>query len=348
MNGRILDRVYDAVRNLECSQGCKATISSLMALSDVDLGCVPETKRDQLLQKICATVNGCHGPLLILSLPQNIHAEIALFTANKIPGIDRTAYLKAMPGQVVRKLTGNLSGDDIADLLRANYDFSRFNTENWEEYFSRCSALFPAAQSFLARDEANGGFSEANITGVLLRNPSLVSSVPSKRIKPDTAVALLISGRAESLWKTYDFSRLGKNHWRELFLHTNPDKLPEAGRPFIENKDGKGFSDDELLTMAQKCHALINFLNPNKVPFNVVYELSLTGRADLLWKNYPFASLDKAEWRMVLANPRMKIPDYFLSVVGNGRFTVDELCSMSISNDRLFPVLLKLDITPEL
>lgn len=347
MNGEILDCVYDAIRNLEYSQGYKATVSSLMALSDVDIGCVPETKRDQLLQKICATVNGYYGPLLILSLPQNIHAEIALFVKEKIPGIDRTAYLKAMPGQVVRKLTGNSSGDNIADLLRANYDFSRFNTATWEEYFSRCSALFPAAQSFLARDEANGGFSEAKITGVLLRNPSLVPSVPSKRITPDTAVALLISGRAESLWKTYDFSRLGKNHWRELFLHTNPDKLPEAGRPFIENKDGKGFSDDELLTMAQKCHALINFLDPNKVPFNVVYELSLTGRADLLWKNYPFASLDKAEWRMVLANPRMKIPDYFLSVVGNGRFTVDELCSMSISNDRLFPVLLKLDITPD-
>ena len=71
MNGRILDRVYDAIRNLECSQGCRATVSSLMALSDIDLGYVPETKRDQLLQKICATVNGCHGPLLILSLPQN-------------------------------------------------------------------------------------------------------------------------------------------------------------------------------------------------------------------------------------------------------------------------------------
>lgn len=347
MNGKILDRVYDATRNLECNQGHRATVSSLMALADVDLGCVPETKRNQLLQKICAAVNGYYGPLLILSLPQNIQAEIALFTANKIPGIDRTAYLKAMPGQVVRKLTGNSSGDSIADLLRMNYDFSRFETENWEEYFSRCSALFPAAQSFLARDEAKGGFSEAKITGVLLRNPSLVPSVPSKRISPDTAVALLISGRAESLWKSYDFSRLGKNHWNELFLHTNPDKLPEAGRPFIKNKDGKGFSDDELLTMAQKCNALINFLDPNKVPFNVAYELSLTGRADLLWKNYPFASLDKAEWRMALANPRMKIPDYFLSVVGNGRFTVDELCSMSISNDRLFPVLLKLDIPPD-
>lgn len=288
-----------------------------------------------------------NAPLFVISLNGVLQAEIALFAKNKIPGIDRTAYLKAMPYQVVRKLTGDSSEDSIADLLRTNYDFSRFKKENWEEYFSRCSFLFPAAQSFLARDEANGGFSEAKVTGILLRNPSLVPSVPSGRISPDTAVALLISGRAESLWETYDFSRLGKNQWRELFLHTNPNRLPEASRPFIENKDGKGFTDDELLTMAQKCHALINFLNPSKVPFNVVYELSLTGRADLLWKNYPFASLDKAEWRMVLANPHMKIPDHFLSVVGGGRFTVDELCSMSINNDRLFPVLLKLDITPD-
>ena len=347
MNGRILDCVYDAIRNLECSQGCSSIISSLLLLSDVDLECVPTSKRNQLIQKIVAAANGYYGPLIILSLPQNIQTEIALFTSNKIPGIDRTAYLKATPAQVVRKLTSDSSGDRIAGLLRANYDFARFKRENWEEYFSRCSVLFPAAQSFLARDEANGGFSEAKVTGILLRNPLLVPSVPCGRISPDTAVALLISGRAESLWETYEFSRLGKNHWRELFLHTNPDRLPEASRPFIENKDGKGFTDDELLAMAQKCHALINFLNPNRVPFNVVYELSLTGRADLLWKNYPFASLDKSEWRMVLANPAMRIPDYFLSVVGNGRFTVEELCNLSIRNDRLFPVLLKLDIATD-
>ena len=206
--------------------------------------------------------------------------------------------------------------------------------------------VFPAAQTFLKKDEAAGGFTAAKLTGILLRNPALASSVPCGRITPDTAVALLISGRASVLWQTYDFARLDRNHWRELFLHANPDKLPDAVRPFVENGDGTGFSDDELLAMARKCHALINFLNPNKVPFGIAYELYQTGRADLLWRNYPFASLDKSEWRMILSNPSMRIPDFFLEVARSGRFTVDELCESAILNDRLLPILLKLDIAP--
>lgn len=347
ISGWILDRIYDVTINLESGRGYASVVPSLMSLSDVDLGCVPEPKRNQLIQKILTAANRPNGPLLILSLPQNIQAEIALFMPRKIPGIDRTAYLKATPTQVVRKLTGTTSDDGVCDLLRTNYNFSKFKKEQWVEYFSRSSLLFPAAQTFLARDEAHGGFSPAELTNILLQNSSLVANVPCERIIPDTAVALLISGRAESLWKAYDFSLLTKDHWLQLFQHTNPDSLPEACRPFIENKDGNGFSDDELLELAHKCHALINFLNPSRVPFKIVYELSLTGRAGLLWKNYPFASLDKAEWRMVLENPAMRIPDFFLRVVEDGRFTVDELCKLATHNDRLLPILLKLDITTD-
>lgn len=174
-----------------------------------------------------------------------------------------------------------------------------------------------------------------------------------RRATPNQIVRCLTKGHVEKfvsdeIAANYDFTAFKKEHWQALFLHTNPEKLPEASRPFVENKDGKGFTDDELLSMAPKCHALINFLNPNKVPFPIAYELFLTGKADLFWKGYPFASLDKTEWRKILNSPQVKIPSMFLEIARSGRFKVEELCELAIKNEQLHPFLVDLNVSPEL
>ena len=264
------------------------------------------------------------APLVMLSLPTVLQAELALFSQWRMPGLDQTVYLKATPQQVIRRLSGKHDDTSIDELILARYNFASFKKNDWKDYFAICFTQIAAAKAFLLKDVSAGGFTDDEITDLALRNPQLIDCIPPARIAPNTAVALLISRKAQSLWQTYDFTRLNKNHWRELLLHTNPDSLPEACKPFVENRDGNGFAADELLDMARNCHALINSLDPNKVPFNVAYDLYLTGRADLLWKNYPFAMLDKSEWRKILANPQIRIPDTFIEVARSNRFKVEE------------------------
>lgn len=288
--------------------------------------------------------NNPSGSLLMLSLPGAIQAELLFFYMEEIPGVDSRAYLKATPRQVVRRLSYDNKDKLIDNQLIANYNFSLFKKDDWSFYFSKCSVIIPAAKAFFSRDPSSGGFSDVEIANLLLQNPQLVGMVSVERISPNTAIALLISRRADTLWKTYNFARLNKNHWRELLLHANPEVLPTEIRSFIENKDGGGFSDDELLVMAQKCHALINFLNPDKVPFKIAFELYLTGKADILWARYPFASLDRSEWRKILENPSVKIPSFFQVVVKDNRFKNEELCEFALRNDQIHPFLMDLDV----
>ena len=332
------------VSDLGDSQGFSSALSALLK---VDLESLSENGRTRILDAIrnAATLQG--GSLLMLSLPPHVQTELALLSKEHMPGLDRSAYLKATPSQVVRRLSGEYANNEITELLLAKYNFSLFRKDDWSRYFVACSTPIAAAKSFLSKSVDAGGFSDDEITNLVMRNPKLVQCIPQARINPNTAVALLISGKAQSLWQTYDFTRLSKNHWRELLLHTNPDSLPEVCKPFVENRDGNGFAADELLNMARNCHALINSLDPNKVPFNVAYDLYLTGRADLLWKNYPFAMLDKSEWRKILANPQIRIPDTFIEVARSNRFKVDELCDLAIKNDKLLPVLVEIDVPPK-
>lgn len=345
MTNKPLERLSDVMKDLETPRGF---LSAQSKLQRFDIESLSDDERRWLIRAIKGASRMRGGPLLVLSLPSHIQAEMSLFGGGKILGVDRTAYRRATPDQVVRRLTTGSMDMSVYETLVSGYDFNAFNKTHWQAYFTKCNSPIAAAKRFLAKDEAQGGFSDDEITQLALQNPAMVSCMPVDRLAPNTVVALLISGRAPGLWQTYDFRRLGKNHWRELLLHTNPDTLPEASRPFIENKDGKGFSEDELLTMARKCHALISSLNPNKVPFNIAYELYLTGKADYLWKNFPFASLDKSEWRRILSNPDVKIPPIFLEIAKGGRFKAEELCQLAFKNERICPFLVDLNVSPDL
>lgn len=353
--GKFTAGVNKSVGNAIHELTCHCTIAdALTAVRDIDIDAVTDAESRDLIAAIVKYISEPNGPLFLLSLPPRLQAEIRLNASFDLPGIDANSYLKATPRQVIRRLirsernNGTCIDASVDSLLFANYSFAKFTRGDWKLYFDTCKTPIPQAKNFLVKDESAGGFSDSEVTDILLRNHSLVSCMPMERITPNVAVALLISGRSESLWRTYNFARLNKSHWRELFLHTNPIALPKECEPFIENKDGAGFDSDELLAMAKKCHALINLLNPDKVPFADAYELYLTGRADLLWNKFPFGSLDKSEWRKILSNPAIKIPPEFADVAKSGRFKIEELCELSVKNDRLHPFLVELNVPPEM
>ncbi len=90
-----------------------------------------------------------------------------------------------------------------------------------------------------------------------------------RSLSPDRVVRVLSSGRnpdlSRLLRQIYDFRRLTKEHWREIFLTVHLDFLPEDAKPFFENKDGKGFTHDEVRELAQRCPVLIDLLDAHEV-----------------------------------------------------------------------------------
>ena len=108
------------VSDLGDSQGFS---SALFALLKVDFESLSENGRTRILDAIrnAATLQG--GSLLMLSLPPHVQAELALFSEDHIPGLDRNAYLKATPSQVVRRLFGEYA-DEITEQLLSKYNCS--------------------------------------------------------------------------------------------------------------------------------------------------------------------------------------------------------------------------------
>ena len=93
--------VEGIIRNLGTPQGFSAAQSALQKL---DLESISDDKRQKLINAIRAASTMRGGPLLVLSLPPSIHAEITLFSTHKVLGIDRTAFKRATPNQIDREL----------------------------------------------------------------------------------------------------------------------------------------------------------------------------------------------------------------------------------------------------
>ena len=334
-----IEHAKKAIACLAERQGLMAVINARL---EVDIDKIESDVRKSLLSKIVDYAQTKTGPMLMLSLPPQLQSEFLLFGETEMPGIDRTAYIRATPKQIVRLF---LKRED--ERILENYQFSRIGKHEWEEYLVKCSSPIKPAIAFLSKAENAGGFSDEEVANIALCNGAIAGVVPAKRLNPNAALSLLISGRAEHLWKQYDFSRFGKNHWRELFLHTNPAELPKESLRFIENRDGNGFAESELLQMAYKCHALINFLNPEKISFDIAYDLFLTGKGDILWKNFPFEKLDKRDWQKLLGNNLLRIPSTFTEVMNGGMFTVEEICKLAIINEKLFPFIIAANFSPK-
>ena len=79
--------------------------------------------------------------------------------------------------------------------------------------------------------------------------------------------------------------------------------------------------------------------DPDKTPFIDAYRLYIENHADALWKKYPFSSLKKDEWLVILRNSKIAIPSVFSTAVNYGMFTVSELLDLAGHNHRIYPFI---------
>lgn len=316
--------------------GARAISAIIKAAVSFDVESATATEQKQVALMIAEYATSKNGPSLMMSLPGPMLAMLK-FLGVALPGVDRLAHLRATPRQIISRLVE--SGDDSMVL---DYPVEKIRKNDWAYYIENKDdgdLASPCVKFVSSKRNRPEGFSDKEIGELVLKNPRVLRSIPSNCIPVDCAFDVLTSGRWPELWRTYDLSQFEKNHWRGLLKHCNLSVLPKECEKFLENADGQGFSHDELLELSESCPAVIEWLNPLEVPFDVAYRLYKTGNANSLWKRYPFQDLKKDEWKVILKDVSVKIPIAFSAVLGRGMFSPEELLPFASTNARVIPYL---------
>ena len=305
----------------------------IKAANQLDVSSLLDDEQKQIADALRAFAGTKNGPMLIMGLPGPLQALLS-FSGAVMPGQDRLAYLRATPRQALVRLAHH----DERRLLEG-YPFDKVSKADWACYLSKASKLIEPCKKFLQRDESAGGFSDAELCKIIESNGRILKLVPISRITPDFALKLLSSGSAPYIRANYNFKRFDKEHWSKLLERGYVTNIHEDLIPFLENKDGRGFTNAELIALARKCPLVSPWIDPDNTPFIDAYELYVDGKADALWKGYPFSSLKKEEWLVILRNRKIAIPSMFSFVVKYGMFTVSELLDLAGYNERIYPFI---------
>lgn len=305
----------------------------IKAAAEFDVSALSELDQRRLAAALRDYAGTKNGPALIMGLPGPLQAVLS-FAGVVMPGQDRLAYLRASTRQVVHRLVNHKDQN-----LLKGYPFERVTKDDWSYYLSHTADLVEPCKSFLNRSESAGGFSDREIGSLVLLNQNLINVFPVRRIDPESAVKLIVSGTTQPFWSGYDFVKFGKEHWRTILEQIVVTSLPKECEGFLANENGEGFSNDELITLAKKNPIVIPWIDPEETKFRDAYDLYLAGNAEALWKQYPFASLKKDEWALLLSNSEIEIPSALSVAINYGVFTVDELCKFAEKNEKVYPFI---------
>jgi len=158
------------------------------------------------------------------------------------------------------------------------------------------------------------------------------------RATPSQALGRLASHDDRRLLESYPFEKASKLDWA-CYL-SKATKLIDPCKKFLDRAEAAGgFSNAELIAIARKCPLVIPWIDPGNTPFIEAYELYVNGNADDLWKKYPFSSLKKDEWLIILRNSKIAIPSVFTAAVESEMFSVSELLDLAGHNQRIYPFI---------
>ena len=315
---------------LACLRQQVPVSSQIKAANQLDASSLSENEQKQIADALRTFAGTKNGPMLIMGLPGPLQALLS-FSGAVMPGQDRLAYLRATPRQALVRLAHH---DDRR--LLESYPFDKASKADWSCYLSKATKLIEPCKKFLHRAESAGGFSDAELCDIVERNSRILGYVPISRISPDSALKLLSSDSASYIRANYNFKRFEKTHWSKLLESGSVTSIHDDCVPFLENKDGHGFSNTELIALARKCPLVSSWIDPDNTPFIDAYRLYTENHADALWKKYPFSSLKKDEWLVILRNSKIAIPSVFSTAVNYGMFSVSELLDLAGHNNRIY------------
>ena len=318
---------------LACLKQQVPVSSQIKAANQLDASSLSENEQKQIADALRTLAGTKNGPMLIMGLPGPLQALLS-FSGAVMPGQDRLAYLRATPRQALVRLAHH---DDRR--LLESYPFDKASKADWSCYLSKATKLIEPCKKFLHRAESAGGFSDAELCDIVERNTRILGYVPISRISPDSALKLLSSDSASYIRANYNFKRFEKTHWSKLLESGSVTSIHDDCVPYLENKDGQGFSNTELIALARKCPIVSSWIDPDNTPFSDAYRLYTENHADALWKKYPFSSLKKDEWLVILRDSKIAIPSVFSTAVNYGMFSVSELLDLAGHNNRIYPFI---------
>ena len=157
-------------------------------------------------------------------------------------------------------------------------------------------------------------------------------------ILPRQVVGYLAKYPGSPLFAGYSFAQVGKGDW--AYYLERAKELIEPCKRFLERTEVEGgFTQGELVEIAKKTGLVVPYMKLEELSFREVYELYVCGTGAALWEKFPFATLKKDEWEIILGNSKIEIPAAFDEVLKKGMFTREELCRYAETNRRIIPYL---------
>ena len=167
-----------------------------------------------------------------------------------------------------------------------------------------------------------------------------------RKATPRQVVNRLATHHDVRLLNEYPFERVTKADWTYYLLRAK--RLIAPCKQFLNRSpDQGGFSHLELLSIAKVNALVVPWIKPEETIFQEAYELYLSGNGDALWNAFPFNTLTKDEWLVILKNADIDIPSLFEEVVRDGMFSPNELLLLAEGNDRVYTYVSLDEIEPE-
>ena len=167
-----------------------------------------------------------------------------------------------------------------------------------------------------------------------------------RKATPRQVVNRLATHHDVRLLNEYPFERVTKADW--AYYLSRAKRLIVPCMQFLNRSpDHGGFSHLELLSIAKVNALVVSWIKPEETTFQEAYELYLSGNGDALWKIFPFKTLTKDEWLVILKNADIDIPVSFEDVIRAGMFSPNELLLLAESNDRAYLYVSLGEIEPE-
>lgn len=198
---------------------------------------------------------------------------------------------KIEPKKVVELL---LNSPDSYCLYR--YDFGRLDGKLWADWLCKSKKTIPGL--YLQKLRTAKGLDTNCVDRILRSKPQYYTDLPLELASRDLIVELLLSGKAEGLWNTYQFSLFSDDNWFKL-LEDSEHPVPEEGKIFLSNQSGR-IDINRLNALLAKRGELADFINPCDIEPVLAVEILCKFPESAFWTQYDFSRFTDKDVRSLV------------------------------------------------
>ena len=275
-------KTFSMSQFLEAQKGAESFSALLKACQELDVASLEEEEQVTLAKALRDVAKTKNGPMLVLSLPGEWQAMLAL-VGMEMPGQDRLAFRGILPRQVVGYLAKHPGSP-----LFAVYSFAKIGKGDWAYYLERAKELIEPCKRFLERAEVEGGFTQGELVEIAKKTGLVVPYMKLEELSFREVYELYVCGTGAALWEKFPFATLKKDEW-EIILGNSKIEIPAA---FDEVLKKGMFTREELCRYAETNRRIIPYLQPSEVEARWAVEWLIENKDAALWETYDFRRFD--------------------------------------------------------